>query len=129
MTSRTIKNTVTFTKPFVLGKLDEVLPAGTYALETHEELLQTVSFPAYRRVLTLIHLHPERDQPGVERTLVIDPKELDAALKRDQTIAKTPPDMDSGQRMLQETTVLHREETARQSIARAENEGMILHPR
>jgi len=29
--------------------VDEVQPAGTYTVETDEELLQTSSLPAYRR--------------------------------------------------------------------------------
>ena len=84
MAIRTTKNTVIFNKPFILGGLDEMLPAGAYSVETDEELLEGISFPAYRRILTLIHLHSSPDRPGVTETLTIDPNELDAALKRDR---------------------------------------------
>lgn len=84
MTIRTSEKTVTFRKPFVLGGLDEVLPAGDYSVETDEELLDGVSFPAYRRILTVIHLHEKSNNPRLTRTMTIDPNELDAALMRDQ---------------------------------------------
>lgn len=53
MTTRTSKRTVVFRRPFVLGGFDEVLPAGAYNVETDEELLEGISFPAYRRDLVL----------------------------------------------------------------------------
>lgn len=129
MTKRTRTKTVTFGSSFVLGELDEVMPAGAYAIETDEELLEGISFPAYRRVSTLIHLHPERGQPGLTRTLVVYPKELDAAFQRDQATAKMPADTDSGQRTPDSVAGLRRKEVDRQAIDRAEDEGMILHPR
>jgi hypothetical protein len=57
VTVRTSKKTVTFLRPFVLSAINEEQPAGVYTVETDEELLEGISFPAYRRVLTLIHLH------------------------------------------------------------------------
>jgi hypothetical protein len=63
---RTSQNTVTFSRPFVLSGLDEMPPAGTYSVETDEELLESNSFPAYRRILAVIRLHPKRGRAGVE---------------------------------------------------------------
>ena len=57
MTLRTSSKTVSFMRPFSLGGFDEMLPAGAYSVETDEALLEGVSFPAYRRIGTLIHLH------------------------------------------------------------------------
>ena len=87
MTVRTSQKTVVFTRPFVLNGINETQPAGDYIVETDEELLEGISFPAYRRVLTLIHLHEKPHRPGVRETLTIDPVELDAALKRDLAAA------------------------------------------
>ena len=92
MTIRTSKKTVTFRRPFVLGGLDEVLPAGTYSVETDEELLEGISFPAYRRVSTLIRLQAKSGNPHLTRALTIDPNELDAALERDRAPAAAPVD-------------------------------------
>ena len=128
MTIRTSKKTVTFRRPFVLGGFDEMLPAGAYSVETDEELLEGISFAAYRRVLTLIHLHAKPGHPGVTRTLTIDPNELDAALKRDQVPAEIPVSRNASQKTLKGTMDSRREEADRQAIERAEDEGMIVHP-
>lgn len=84
MTIRTTTMTVTFERPFVLSGLDETLPAGDYTVETDEELLEGLSFPAYRRTSAFIKLHPKSGRPGHTRTLTVDPNELDAALQRDR---------------------------------------------
>ncbi len=84
MTTRTSKKTVTFANPFTLGSLDEVLPPGDYVVETDEELIQGISFPAYRRTLTVIHLRGKSGNTALTRAMTIDPSQLELALKRDQ---------------------------------------------
>ena len=88
MTIRTTVKTVTFARPFVLNGLDEVQPAGSYEVETDEVLLESASFPAYRRILTLIHLHAQPFHPGTTRSVTIDPEELVVALARDAAPAE-----------------------------------------
>ena len=56
MTTRTTKSTVSFTRPFSLSGFDGEQPAGSYSVETDEELLDGVSFPAYRRMATMMQL-------------------------------------------------------------------------
>ena len=87
MTMRTSHKTVTFTQPFSLSGIDEVRAAGTYTVETNEEPLQGVSFPAYRRMETLIFLPSRPGGAFVERVVNIDPLELEAAQKKDASIA------------------------------------------
>jgi hypothetical protein len=87
MTMRTSHKTVAFRQPFSLSGIDEVQAAGTYTVETSEELLQGVSFPAYRRTETLIFLPSRPGGAFVERVVNIDPLELEAAQKRDASIA------------------------------------------
>jgi hypothetical protein len=53
---RTTSRTVTFVHPFNLSGTDEVQPAGTYTVQTDEELLQASSIPPYRRITTLPRL-------------------------------------------------------------------------
>jgi len=81
MTIRTTKKTVTFVRPLTLSPLDEVLQPGDYDVEIDEEQLEGLSFPAYRRILALVHLPVQIGRPGLSRTLSIDPNELDAALE------------------------------------------------
>jgi hypothetical protein len=79
MTSRTISKSVTFARPFRLDGLDRIQPAGSYTVETDEELLQALSFLAYRRTDTRIRL----PIAGAEQVARIDPAELEAAIARD----------------------------------------------
>jgi hypothetical protein len=83
MTVRTTSKTVTFLHPFNLTGMDNVQPAGTYTVETDEELLEPLSFPAYRRISTLMRL-PARSRGAVLTQIVeTNPVELARALARD----------------------------------------------
>jgi hypothetical protein len=83
MTVRTSHKTVTFTRPFSLSGIDDVQSAGTYTVETGEELLPDLSFPAWRRIATLIFLPSRPGGAFVEQVVTIDPLELEAAQERD----------------------------------------------
>lgn len=87
MTVRTSQRTVTFTRPFSLSGIDEAQPAGTYTVQTHEELLPGLSFLAYRRIATLIFLPSRPGGTFVEQLVDIDPLELEAAQERDAASA------------------------------------------
>ena len=93
MSDRTTKTTVTFKMPFMLFELGELLPAGDYVVETQEELLQGVSFPAYQRVQTQIHLNPK---PGVMQKLTVDPIKLAATVRQDEASVDTTADHNAG---------------------------------
>jgi len=83
MTMRTSRKTATFRRPFSLSGMDEVQRAGTYTVETNEELIEGLSFPAWRRTATVILLRPQAGAAGPGEDLDIDPLELDAALESD----------------------------------------------
>jgi hypothetical protein len=87
MTQRTSHKSVTFTRPFSLNGIDEVQPAGTYTVETQEDLLPGVSFPAWRRIATLIFLPSRPGGTFVEQRVSIDPLELETAQERDAASA------------------------------------------
>lgn len=122
MTVRTTKKTVTFANSFKLGDFEEVLPPGTYEVETDEELLEGLSFHAYRRSLTLIHLPAESGYPGLSRIMTIDPNELSAALKRDQIEGTGSPEQASVQEP-SKAPMRCETETDRQAVDGAEDEG------
>jgi hypothetical protein len=89
MTVRTTSRTVTFIHPFNLSGMDQVQPAGTYTVETDEELLQTLSLPAYKRISTLIRLPARPKSTVVTQIVEVDPLELAAALERDAQPGET----------------------------------------
>jgi hypothetical protein len=80
MTVRTRTKTVTFMRPFVLGEIGEVLPPGDYQVDTDEELIEGVSFLAYRRVSVRMHLPSPSGNLALTRTVVLSPAVLDAVL-------------------------------------------------
>ena len=90
MTVRTSSKTVTFVHPFNLSGMDEVQPAGTYTVETDEELLQT-SLPAYRRISTLMRLPARSIGTMLTQIVETDPVELARALARDAQLNETMP--------------------------------------
>ena len=81
---RTTETTVCFHRPFTLPPLDGPQPAGTYRLVTDEEEIQGLSFLAFQRVATMLHV-PALSLPdsGHQRIVVIDPLDLAAALTAD----------------------------------------------
>lgn len=79
MTTRTTSRTVTFRHRFMLDGFERELPAGTYLVQTEEELMDTVLSVAWRRVSTVIRL---RTGSGTQ-DISIDPEQLTAALSRD----------------------------------------------
>ncbi len=92
MTMRTKSKIVTFLYPFKLSGVDDVQPAGRYVVETDEELLQTLSRTAYRRLSTLIRLPGRSDSTERARIVDIAPAELAAVLVSDARVRdKTSP--------------------------------------
>ena len=83
MTTRTTSRSVTFSRPFILRGIDGVQPAGTYTVETDEELVQEISFPVYRRTVTFMLLPPPYGGAILAQIATIDPLELEVALERD----------------------------------------------
>ena len=76
---RTTRETVTFEHPFSLYAVDGMQPAGTYTVEIDEELIEGLSFLAYRRVATTIYLPLPRGGAGSIQAVRVDPRDLDAA--------------------------------------------------
>jgi hypothetical protein len=81
--TRTIRRTVTFSWPFMLSGIASIQPAGTYAVETDEELVQETPFPVFRRTATLMLLPALPAGPVLAQIATIDPLELEVALERD----------------------------------------------
>lgn len=56
MTERVARESVTFAKPFFVEGVDRTQEPGTYKVEIVEELIENLSFLAYRVVSTSIEL-------------------------------------------------------------------------
>jgi hypothetical protein len=83
MLTRSRRTQIVFTRAFTLKSLDHPQPAGTYDVETEEELLEGLSFPAYRRVSTTITRSVST--PGtLLQALHVDPVELEKAQAADR---------------------------------------------
>jgi len=61
----------------------DLFPDRLGTVDTDEELIDGLSFLAYRRVATLLHLPSTSSRAGTSEIIAIDPSELEAALKRD----------------------------------------------
>ena len=54
----------------------ELLPPGEYRIVTHEELIEELSFPICRRVVTWIFVPAVSHQASTAEMVAIDPQEL-----------------------------------------------------
>jgi hypothetical protein len=81
MDNRTHRLSVVFRRPFRLRGWAEAQPAGTYAVETEEELIEGLSFPAWRRVATSL---TRQHRPGTTvEAIPVDPADLAMAQAAD----------------------------------------------
>jgi hypothetical protein len=84
MADRSTETTVTFRHPFRLSALERPQPAGTYMVVTDEEEIVGLSFVAFRRMATLLHLPAVGTARTRAEVVCIDPLELTAALIADR---------------------------------------------
>jgi len=80
--TRTKRSRQTFSRAFTLKGAERSLPAGAYELVTDEELIEGLSFPAYRRVGSWL-LAPAQNSSISTEMIIVDPIELAAAHAND----------------------------------------------
>ena len=83
MTARTTETTITFRRPFKLSAFDNEQPEGTYRLVIDEEEIPNVSFLAYRRTATMLHIPALSAVGGSHQVFQVDSAELTKALEAD----------------------------------------------
>ena len=98
MTTRTSSKTVTFCRSFCIGGVNRLLPPADYQVVTEEELIESLSFLAYRRVSTsntrvlsdtrvsTTMIVPGEAGSTTVETVTIDPLDLQAAQEEDAVI-------------------------------------------
>ncbi|MEP6567116.1 MAG: hypothetical protein ABJB10_18440 [Mesorhizobium sp.] len=84
MSGRTTHSIAHFTAPFVLGGLEGKMPAGDYDIDHDEELMDGMSWLAWRRVATFIHLPARTVKSPTSQLIAIDHAELETALRQDR---------------------------------------------
>jgi hypothetical protein len=91
MSTRTTTKTITFRRPVALSGFDGPCPAGTYDVVTDEETIDDLTFLAWRRVATVIHVR----NGGAVQAIRVDPIELDALLLADNDSRLSPESLQS----------------------------------
>ena len=85
MHSRTTRSAVTSAHHFRIAGYEDDLPAGEYQVDVDEELLEGLSFEAYRRTGTYLLVGSRAGGRGSAEMRPVDPRALEAALVRDRT--------------------------------------------
>lgn len=83
MAGRSTETTVTFQHPFALSAVEQPLPPGSYRCVVDEEEISGLSFVAFRRSGTFLHLPAIAVRGQPTEVIAVDHAELDAALARD----------------------------------------------
>jgi hypothetical protein len=88
VTIRSRTETLVFDHPFRLKGLDRLLPAGSYEVLTDEEMIEDLSFPCYRRVLTMIMVPGEWPYASAIEMIATNAIELAAAQRNDEAFSR-----------------------------------------
>jgi len=89
MNTRSTRSTVRFSNPFTLPGYPGDLPAGDYEILVEEDLLQGLSFAAYRRTATYLIVRGSGAHAGRTEWRTISEADLNDALSRDQAATDT----------------------------------------
>jgi hypothetical protein len=87
--TRSRRETITFKHPFRIKGIDRVLPPGAYEVITDEEMIEGLSFAAYRRVATMIVVPAAPPRSSTMEMISIgsvdlaDAQRIDASAPRD----------------------------------------------
>ena len=83
MTVRSRRETITFRHPFRIKGIDRLLAAGAYEVITDEEMIEGLSFAAFRRVATMIVVPAEAQRSSTTEMLSISSIALSDAQRID----------------------------------------------
>ena len=89
MHMRSTRSTVTFSNPVTLPGYPGDLPAGDYEVLVEEELLQGLSFEAYRRTATYMTVRGKGAHAGRSELRSTTESDLKEALRRDADTSET----------------------------------------
>ena len=84
MTTRTTQTLVQFSSPFLLPGFDAPQPAGDYRVDQDEELIETFSCLAWRRVSAFVHLPAIGMKGQIQQMVPVTLADLDSVLEKDR---------------------------------------------
>lgn len=85
MLTRTIEERVTFNNPFKVPGFKKLIPAGTYRINTMQELLEGLSFLVYRKTNIILYIPTDGvNSSSGERSVIFEPKDFEAFLLKDK---------------------------------------------
>ncbi|WP_422071576.1 hypothetical protein [Tranquillimonas rosea] len=76
---RTIQSIIYFRRPFRIPGFEELLPAGSYEVETEVRAPEGCPDIDVWKESVLLHLHPRMSHPGLARSLTVSIAELEEA--------------------------------------------------
>jgi len=86
---------VTFSNDFMIGDSQRELPPGTYEILVEEDLIQGISFEAYRRTATYLIIRGRGSNAGQTTMQVITQEELDHVIACDRALSETTIDSEA----------------------------------
>lgn len=89
MLTRSTRSKVTFSNDFTIGISPRKLPAGTYEIVVEEELLQGLSFEAYRRTATYLIVRGRGRNAGQTTMHMTTIEDLEQATACDRALSET----------------------------------------
>ena len=88
MTMRSRRETITFKHPFRIKGIDRLLSAGAYETITDEEMIEGLSFAAFRRVATMIMVPAESPRNSSMEMISISSIDLSDARQNDASASR-----------------------------------------
>jgi len=104
MLTRSTRSMVTFSNDFTIGDSQRELPAGTYEIVVEEELLQGLSFEAYRRTGTYLMVQARGGNAGQTMMHLTTQEDLEHAVACDRALSETTNDSEAALSPLEDTT-------------------------
>ena len=95
MLTRSTRSMVTISNDFMIGESQREFPAGTYEILVEEELLQGLSFEAYRRTGTYLMVRRRGSHAGQTTMHMTTKEDLEHAMACDRTHSETTNDSDA----------------------------------
>lgn len=104
MLTRSTRSMVTFSNGFTIGDSQRELPAGTYEIVVEEELIQGLSFEAYRRTATYLIVRGRGSNAGQTTMQVTTREDLEHAIACDRALSESNNDSEAALSPQEDTT-------------------------